>query len=165
MKVKEPSSFRPSSSEMCDMLEKANLENRGFQKEVARKSFQKAGRTGSDFEVRITHVKKIPSCLFIFLFVFLNTIHRLQKPILLSVLNITYNTSTCTLMYSINFFFECSTNNISLLTKVITILSLLITQNDQYLLLGEGWAGQRIWRVTWLLPCVTQDRANDNFEI
>ncbi|RMX58318.1 hypothetical protein pdam_00000144 [Pocillopora damicornis] len=50
MKVKEPSSFRPSSSEMCDMLEKANLENRGFQKEVVRKSFQKPGRTGSDFE-------------------------------------------------------------------------------------------------------------------
>ena len=44
MKVKEPASFRPSSSEMCDMLEKANLENRGFQKEVVRKSFQKPGR-------------------------------------------------------------------------------------------------------------------------
>ena len=83
MKVKEPSSFRPSSSEMCDMLEKANLENRGFQKEVVRKSFQKSGRTGSDFEVRIMHVKKIHSSLFIFLFVFLNTIHLLQKPILL----------------------------------------------------------------------------------
>ena len=71
MKVKEPSSFRPSSSEMCDMLEKANLENRGFQKEVVRKSFQKPGRTGSDFEVIIMHVKKIHSSLFIFLFVFL----------------------------------------------------------------------------------------------
>ena len=55
MKVKEPSSFRPSSSEMCDMLEKANLENRGFQKEVVRKSSQKPGRTGSDFEVRIMY--------------------------------------------------------------------------------------------------------------
>lgn len=61
MKVKEPSSFRPSSSEMCDMLEKANLENRGFQKEVVRKSFQKPGRTRSDFEVRIMHAKRIPS--------------------------------------------------------------------------------------------------------
>ena len=71
MKVKEPASFRPLSSEMCDMLEKANLENRGFQKEVVRKSFQKPGRTGSDFEVRIMHVKKIHSSLFIFLFVFL----------------------------------------------------------------------------------------------
>ena len=39
------------------------------------------------------------------------------------------------------FFFKCSTNNISLLTKVITILSLLITQNDQYLLLGRGVGG------------------------
>ena len=108
--------------------------------------------------------KYIAVYLSFYLFSF-NAIHRLQKPILLSVLNITFNTSTCTLMYSTNFFFKCSTNNISLLTKVITILSLLITQNDQYLLLGEGWAGQRIWRVTWLLPCVTQDRANDNFEI
>ena len=56
---------------MCDMLEKANLENRGFQKEVVRKSFKKPGRTGSDFEVRNMHVKKIHSSLFIFLFVFL----------------------------------------------------------------------------------------------
>ena len=68
MKVKEPSSFRPSSSEMCDMLEKANLENRGFQKEVVRKSSQKPGRTGSDFEVRIMYTKRIPSSLFIYLF-------------------------------------------------------------------------------------------------
>ena len=92
MKVKEPSSFRPSSSEMCDMLEKANLENRGFQKEVVRKSSQKPGRTGSDFEVRIMYTKRIPRIQFIYLFVFcsISYIYLLQKPILL---NITYNTS------------------------------------------------------------------------
>ena len=66
MKVKEPSSFRPSSSEMCDMLEKANLENRGFQKEVVRKSSQKPGRTGSDFEVRIMYTERIPSSYLFF---------------------------------------------------------------------------------------------------
>ena len=91
MKVKEPSSFRPSSSEMCNMLEKANLENRGFQKEVVRKSSQKPGRTGSDFEVRIMYTKRIPSSLFIYLFFFsISYIHLLQKPILP---NITYNTN------------------------------------------------------------------------
>ncbi|XP_022787900.1 uncharacterized protein LOC111327867 [Stylophora pistillata] len=61
MKVKEPSSFRPSSSEMCDMLEKANLENRGFQKEVVRKSFQKPGRTRSDFET-VYNYEKVVNC-------------------------------------------------------------------------------------------------------
>ena len=165
MKVKEPASFRPSSSEMCDMLEKANLENRGFQKEVVRKSFQKPGRTGSDFEVRITHIKKIPSSLFIFYLFSLIPYIVYKNPYYyqyLTLLTILALVLWCTVLI---FFFKCSTNNISLLTKVITILSLLITQNDQYLLLGEGWAGQRIWRVTWLLPCVTQDRANDNFEI
>ncbi|RMX58317.1 hypothetical protein pdam_00000145 [Pocillopora damicornis] len=61
MKVKEPSSFRPSSSEMCNMLEKANLENRGFQKEVVRKSSQKPGRTGSDFET-VYNYEKVVNC-------------------------------------------------------------------------------------------------------
>ena len=70
MKVKEPSSFRPSSSEMCDMLKKANLEIRGFQKEVVRKSFQKPGRAKSDFEVRIMLTRRITSSVFIYLFFF-----------------------------------------------------------------------------------------------
>lgn len=61
MKVNEPSSFRPSSSEMCDMLEKANLENRGFRKEVVRKSFLKPGRTRSDFET-VYNYEKVVNC-------------------------------------------------------------------------------------------------------
>ena len=115
MKVKEPSSFRPSSSEMCNMLEKANLEIRGFQKEVVRKSFQKPGRAKSDFEVRIMLTRRITSSVFIYLF-FFNIINWLHKPMLLTLLNITYNSTSYTLMYNTNFFllavstiFHCAT--------------------------------------------------------
>ena len=102
MKVKEPSSFRPSSSEMCNMLEKANLEIRGFQKEVVRKSFQKPGRAKSDFEVRIMLTRRITSSVFIYLF-FFNIINWLHKPMLLTLLNINYNSTSYT--YTILIFF------------------------------------------------------------
>ena len=50
---------------MCDMLEKANLEIRGFQKEVVRKSFQKPGRAKSDFEVRIMLTRRITIAVYL----------------------------------------------------------------------------------------------------
>ncbi|RMX58315.1 hypothetical protein pdam_00000143 [Pocillopora damicornis] len=46
---------------MCNMLEKANLEIRGFQKEVVRKSFQKPGRAKSDFET-VYNYQKVVNC-------------------------------------------------------------------------------------------------------
>ena len=123
MKVKEPSSFRPSSSEMCDMLEKANLENRGFQKEVVRKSSQKPGRTGSDFEVRIMYTKRIPSSLFIYLFfVQYHTFifyQNLYYQTLLTILTLL----RCTIIT----IFTSNTDNINVI-MILTILSIVTVQ-------------------------------------
>ena len=54
MKVFDPS-FQASQSAMCAMLKKANLESRGFQKEIITKSVMKPGKDGADFVARIKH--------------------------------------------------------------------------------------------------------------